>query len=223
MTVWQVRPYGAADRGALHRIAADTAFFGDPVERFLPDRRLFLDAFYAYYTDREPAHSWVACAAGEVVGFVVGAVDTAAQQRSWRREILPRVAWRALRGRYHLGWATWRYTARVARAALRGEFAQPDLVAYPAHLHINVDRQWRGQGIGAGLMAAYLGQLRRLGVPGVHLSTTDLNRAACRLYERTGFRLLDARPTTVWAGLVAHPVEHRCYGLRLGAASRQSV
>jgi hypothetical protein len=27
-----VRPYTYADRGFVHRIASDTAFFGDPVE-----------------------------------------------------------------------------------------------------------------------------------------------------------------------------------------------
>jgi ribosomal protein S18 acetylase RimI-like enzyme len=216
VTAWTIRPYDPPDRQALHRIAADTALFGEPVERFLSDRRLFLDAFYVYYTDLEPAHSWVACVEGKVVGFVVGAIDTVRQQRRWRRQVLPRVVWRALRGRYHLGRSTWRYTARVAHAALRGEFAQPNLVAYPAHLHINVDRQWRGRGIGRGLISAYLGQLRRLGVPGVHLGTTDLNRVACRLYEKTGFQLLDARPTSVWSDLVSHPVEHRIYGLRFG-------
>jgi GNAT superfamily N-acetyltransferase len=221
VTAWIVRPYGPADRDALHRIAADTAFFGQAVERILSDRRLFCDAFYAYYTDLESAHSWVACIDGKVVGFVVGAIDTAEQQRRWRREVLPRVAWRALRGAYRLGRSTWQYTARMARAAIRGEFSRPDLVAYPAHLHINVDRQWRGQGIGGGLIAAYLGQLRRLGIPGVHLETTDRNRAACRLYEKAGFQLLDARPTSVWSDLVADPVEHRCYGLRLGKDGRE--
>ena len=49
-----VRPYRQGDRDAVHRIAADTAFFGEPVEAFLDDRRLFCDAFCSYYTDLEP-------------------------------------------------------------------------------------------------------------------------------------------------------------------------
>ncbi len=44
-TALLVRPYEATDREAVHRIAADTAFFGDPIERYLDDRQHFLDLF----------------------------------------------------------------------------------------------------------------------------------------------------------------------------------
>jgi|GEM_PF-6853184 len=40
---------------------------------------------------------------------------------------------------------------------------------------------WRGQGLGRQLLSAYLEQLRALEMPGVHLSTTSLNAAACHL------------------------------------------
>lgn len=36
-----IRPYRQEDREAVYRIAADTAFFGESVEHFLDDRRLF--------------------------------------------------------------------------------------------------------------------------------------------------------------------------------------
>jgi ribosomal protein S18 acetylase RimI-like enzyme len=64
-------------------------------------------------------------------------------------------------------------------------------------------------------MTAYLDQLRELGVPGVFLDTTDINAAACRLYESLGFTLLDKRQTTVWREVIAGPVENRSYGLKL--------
>jgi len=64
-------------------------------------------------------------------------------------------------------------------------------------------------------MEAYLGQLRELRVPGVFLDTTSLNEAACRLYEKMGFRLLDSRPDRFWAKWFGHPVDNRCYGLIL--------
>ena len=211
----EVRPYLHADRPAVHCIAADTAFFGEPVEVFLDDRRLFLESFYDYYTDLEPEHSWVASAGAQVVGFLMGAVNTAAQQRKWRREILPAVTWRALRGRYRLGSLTRRYVFALARAALSGELVHADLSTYPAHLHINVAVRWRGRGLGRCLIQAYLAQLRQLAVPGVHLMTTSLNEAACRLYTGIGFQLLESRRTRTWAHLVDQEVENRCYGLRL--------
>jgi ribosomal protein S18 acetylase RimI-like enzyme len=210
-----VRPYEPADRSAVHRIAADTAFFGQPVEAFLEDRRLFCDLLYRYYTDLEPEHGWVAGEEEEIAGFLMGCVDTAVQQCRWRREILPGVAWRMLRGGYRLGRLTWRYLIASTVAHLRQEAPSVDLAAYPAHLHVNVDARWRGHGLGQRLLAAGLEQLRQLDVPGVHLHTTSMNEAACRLYVKRGFRLLEERRTRLWAHLVDRPVENRCYGLIL--------
>ncbi len=89
---------------------------------------------------------------------------------------------------------------------------------YPAHLHINLIPPARGRGLGMALIQAYLEQLRALNIQGVHLNTTSMNHAAIRLYERTGFRLLDSCPTRIWAGMVNEPVENRLYGLNLSSS-----
>lgn len=210
-----IRPYQPADRQAVFRIGADTAFFGAPIEAYLEDRNAFLDAFYAYYTDLEPEHTWVACAGREVVGFLTGCVDTSVHNRKILRVILPRLTGNLLRGRYHFGKRSWHYFRGMAGSLLRREFTHVDLNTYPAHLHINVEYPWRGNKLGQRLMEAYLGQLRELGVIGVHLDTSSLNEAACRLYEKKGFRLLDARPDRFWTKWFGHPVDNRCYGLKL--------
>jgi ribosomal protein S18 acetylase RimI-like enzyme len=211
-----VRPYTPVDRSDVHRIAADTAFFGDPVEIFLDDRQAFCDAFPTYYTDQEPEHAWVACIKGEVVGFLLGCVETS-QQRAWFRKTLPGMIGNAVRGVYRISKRTLNYTAQITQAALRGEFTHVDLASYPAHLHINLEACSRGLGLGWRLIEAYLGQLRQLGVPGVHLETTSQNQAACHLYRKAGFELLDARPTRLWKRYVPVLVENRCYGLKLGS------
>jgi RimJ/RimL family protein N-acetyltransferase len=145
----------------------------------------------------------------------MGCLDTRRQQRRWLRVILPSTLGRLLTGRYHLGRRTLRYAARLVVSNLRGETPVCDLNVYPAHLHINLPEAYRGLGLGRELMQAYLERLRGLGTPGVHLHTTSVNIAACRLYESLGFALLDRRPTGAWRGLVDQPVENRCYGLEL--------
>jgi ribosomal protein S18 acetylase RimI-like enzyme len=213
----RVRPYGQADRTDVFRIAADTAFLGNPVEAYLDDRRLFCDLFYAYYCDLEPEHGWVACVDTEVVGFVMAAVDTTVQHRRSRLEIWPRVLCDVAGGHYCLRRKTWQYIGGLVRASLSGESVHADLRVYPAHLHVNVDRVWRGQGIGRRLMDACLDQIRSLQMSGIHLHTTNRNEAACRLYEALGFRLLASHRTTLWSRYLASPVVNRCYGLRLAA------
>lgn len=211
-----VRPYHRTDRQAVLDIAANTAFFGEPVEAFLDDRRLFWDAFYRYYTDFESEHAWVACSNDQVVGFLMGCLDTKQQRIRLLREIWPQTIGNLLRGAYRLSTRTWRYVIRAALVALRGEYPRVDLDVYPAHLHLNLEAAWRGLGLGRRLLETYLSYLRRLGIPGVHLETTNLNQVACQLYQSVGFRLIEAKPTRLWAGLVLQPVENRCFGLKLG-------
>ena len=210
-----VRPYREADREAVMRIAADSAAFGEPVEAFLDDRRLFCDAVYRYYVDFEPEHAWVAVVEHDVVGFLVGCTDMARRDRCMATRILPRLAWGLLRGRYRVGRRTWRFALDELGALARREFPPVDLSAVSGASPHNVDAAWRGTGAGRRLMEAYLAQLLSLGVPGVHLRTTSLNTAAVALYTRIGFRLLGARPTRLWAHVTAQPVENRCYGLRI--------
>jgi ribosomal protein S18 acetylase RimI-like enzyme len=214
-----IRPYRASDRTAVFRIAADTAFFGEPVEAFLEDRDLFCDAFYRYYTDLEPEHGWVACVEETVVGFLMGCTDTLRQGRRLAWQILPETLGQILRGRYRIGPLTRRYLLRAGLSALRGEVFQADLKTYPAHLHVNLEASWRGHGLGRRLIETYLDQLRGLAICGVHLHTANLNTAACRLYEQLGFRVIDTRPTRRLAYRLAQPLQNLCYAQRLAPNS----
>ena len=212
-----VRPYQAVDREALFQIGADTAFpeGGAPVEVYMEDRRTFLDSFYAYYTDYEPEHVWVACADHQVVGFLTGCTDTKHRDKITRQKLIPGVVWNVLHRSYKLGPKTWRYTREIIAAGLRGEFPPTDEKRFPTHLHINLAASFRGLGLGRRLMQTYLVQLKELGVTGVHLHTTSLNEAACHLYEASGFRLWAARPTRMWRYLIDRPVENRCYARKI--------
>jgi ribosomal protein S18 acetylase RimI-like enzyme len=193
----RVRPYQPADRAAVLRIAADTAFFGEPVERFMEDRRLQADFFIAYYLDHEPQCAWVAVANDEVVGYLTGSTGARATERGKTATALKAAA--GLVGfRYRVGPLTRRYALRAARAVLAGEYPKIDEHRFPAELHINLTADARGLGLGRALLEACLNQMTALGVPGIHLSTTSRNVAALRLYEKLGFEVLGRKRSTLW-------------------------
>ncbi len=212
---YTIRPYCPDDREAIFRIAGDTAYFGEPIEAYMEDRRLFTDAFYTFYTDYEPEHAWVAVAEDQVVGFLVGCTNLHRYRRVIRLEILPKVIARLWRGYYQIGPKTRRYLWEVFKAFIKGELPGADETVYPAHFHINIASQWRGFGIGKTLIVTYLQQLIESGVPGVYLQTTSQNKAACHLYESMGFRLLGSKRTQMWRWLIQEDIENRCYGRRL--------
>ena len=210
-----IRLYQPADREDVLRIGADTAFFGAPIEKYMEDRQIFSDAFYSYYTDVEPGYSWIAEVDGKAAGFLAGCPDSKAKAGRYIRNVLPALLRSLAHGKYRFGPLTRDYLRRLVGAGFRNEAPHVDFSIYPAHLHINVDAGFRGHGIGRRLMNAYLGQLRGSQITGVHLNTTSLNEAACRMYENMGFHLLDARPTRMWEGIMMEYVENRCYGLKL--------
>lgn len=210
-----VRPYRPHDREAVLQIGADTAFFGAPIETYLDDRRIFMDGFYAYYTDYEPQHAWTAVCGGRVVGFLTGCTDTRAYQRVLLNIMVPRMLARLVRRRYRVGRKTLVYFMRLAQSRLQPGSPTADLERYPAHLHINLLPEARGRGLGERLMQSYLQQLAGLGVGGAHLHTTSYNRAACHLYERLGFELAAARRTRMWHDRVAEAVDERVYTRRV--------
>lgn len=213
--VTTIRHYLPSDQLAVSGISADTAYFGEPVEAFLEDRRLYNDAFIRYYIEYETAYIWVAEAEREIVGFLLGCVDTGQHVRKWRSYILARVLTRAIAGQYRLGKHTANFAMGMLLGELRGKTAKVSLKEYPAHLQIDIQQGYRGEGIGSRLIAAYLEQLRQLNVIGVHLETTSHNAAACHLYEKVGFTLLECHPNRYWTKWFGFEVQNRRYGLKI--------
>lgn len=211
---YRIRPYRPSDRDAVWTLAADNGFFGEPVEAFLDDRHLYSAAFAAYYTDYESERLWVAATDDTVVGYVMGCADSQRRTRVTLTHIIPALVRDLIRGRYRVGRKTLHSGLRELQERLAGRVPRIALAQFPGHLHINVAAAARERGIGRALLETSLAQFWETGVVGVHLVTTDHNRAACHLYESLGFRLLGACQTDRWRGLVADRVQNRVYGIK---------
>ena len=211
-----IRPYRAADRADVRRLACETAVRGTPVDTLFADREVAADVLTRYYTDEEPSSVFVAESDGRVVGYLTGCLDSRryARRMTWR--IVPAAVLRAVRHGmlWHAstrrllqaGWLTWR------RGGLPRTFTAP---AYPAHLHLNVQEGFRGQRIGQSLTERFLQQAASAGVPGVHAAVRGDNAPACRLFERLGFTVLSRHPMVLPAGNAFHVHETVMYGKRL--------
>ena len=201
MSAAVIRSYTAGDRLVVRQICCETADRGDPVERIFPDRELVADLVTRYYTDYEPRTSWVSEEAGGVIGYLTGCLDSRRYQRimSWR--IVPQAVLGALGRGVLVRPATWRVLNDALGTWQRGGLDRRiPLDRYPAHFHINLVRQARGQRVGKALVERFIERVHQQHLPGVHVSVRDDNAAACRFFERLGFTSISRHPVMLPEG-----------------------
>lgn len=184
-----IRPYEPRDRAAVRHICFVTGYMGDPIDWQWRDAPSFADLFTCYYTDAEPESALVAEKGGDVVGYLLGCVD------SRTVSIPPRVAARHLLRRgllFRPGTAPvlWRAIADLAVDAAHRRLPTLAVIdeRWPAHLHIDLLPAGRGHGAGSALVNRWLDHLRMLGVAGCHAETWAENHDAIAFFEAVGFR-----------------------------------
>ncbi|MBC6457718.1 GNAT family N-acetyltransferase [Actinomadura sp. HBU206391] len=191
-----VRPYRPEDRAALYDICVRTAHEGGDSRHIYPDPDLMPSIFAAPYAELEPELTFVLDDGQRAVGYILGTADTVAFVKRYRDSWLPTLVERypALTGPPRTP-----SEAMIALMHNPERMVVPELAAYPAHLHIDLLPDFQRQGHGRTLMDAFLGALRRAGVPAVHLGMVPTNTAARAFYDRVGFHeipVTDPGPVT---------------------------
>jgi hypothetical protein len=188
---------------AIHALCCLTGNNGRPIntERWDFFPRLWIDP----YAKLHPEWTYVAQVKGAVVAYLTGCPDTVRFSRNklfyctlplLMETVLPRYrrnpdARRLFRQALGLEKNAEQCFTRDIRLEIKRK--------YPAHLHINVDADFRGRGAGRRLIETYACDLRASGIPGVHLYCGPDPVA---FYLRVGFQRLGSvtfRGTQVYA------------------------
>lgn len=204
-----IRPYRPDDRDALADVCVRTAELGGDARGLYRDDELMATLFAEPYAVLEPDLAFVVDDGDRVVGYVVGTADTPEFVRRFAAEWLPRV-----QGRYPaptLGVDGPQTPDEVMLDLLHRpeRMLHPDLVGYPAHLHIDLLPSHQRAGYGRELMAALLTALHRKGVARVHLGMVTANTPARAFYDRLGFHVIpvtDPGPLTYLGRDTAEPL-----------------
>ncbi|MFC7788966.1 GNAT family N-acetyltransferase [Microbacterium sp. MAHUQ-60] len=195
----RIRPYRPSDREAMYDVCVKTADAGADATGLFEDDRLWGDIFAVPYVERHPDLAWVVESPdGRTIGYVVSTDDTEAFEAWFRDEWWPRVA-----ARYPRSGETepTRQDGIIDYADRRAPGREPHAAHYPAHLHIDLLPETQGQGLGRRLIETLFAELRRRGVPGLHLGMNPQNTGAGAFYERIGMHRLDSGPDTTMYGV----------------------
>jgi ribosomal protein S18 acetylase RimI-like enzyme len=168
----------------------------------------------SYYPDYEPESLFIAQTAGQVVGALLGAVDTYQFENIYRKKIKPCLLMRTLAWKYGSpGWLP---------AILKTEWAEREVRAptvdrsqYPAHLHIGVLPEWRRKGIGTELMNNFIEYLKINRIPGFHLYASSHHPMGIAFYEKLGLEKLGQFHWRLHDGFEWRDVIETIYGIQL--------
>lgn len=210
----KIRKFESRDTQAVRKISFDTAFMGEPAAAFFEGEALFSEALTLYFTGYEPQSCFVAEADSQVIGCLIGAKDKALSEKVFGKKIAPGLFCRALREGTLLKKKNIVFFSRCLLDMIMGKFVAPDFnKEYPATLHINISKGFRGRDIGTDLISAYLDYLKKEGVVGVHLAT--MSDSAANFFSRLGFNLLHKSSRSYFRHILRKDVPLYIYGRKL--------
>lgn len=209
-----IRKFSPSDRNRVREISCETSFLGAPRKDIFADDELLADALTGYFTDYEPESCFVALVNREVVGYLIGSKDVNNMGRVFSLKIMPGLLAKAIKRNTLLGKVNLRFLFYYLSSLSKREFSMPDFSReFPGALHINIDQDHRGRGIGRLLIENYLGYLREEKVPGVHFGS--LSEGAKIFFTKMGFQILFQGKRSYLKPYLGKEVNFYLFGKRL--------
>jgi len=179
----RIRKAVAGDEGRFFDICRMTAAAGQDASAEYSSPRLPGLIWAVPYLRFQPDCAFVLEAEGQAVGYVIGTPDSAGFAARLEAEWWPAVR------REVAGLVPARARDAGALERISGPSQKDDglLAGYPAHMHINILPGRQGGGWGRRMIETQLGNLRALGVTGVHLGVDPANARAAGFYRHLGF------------------------------------
>jgi ribosomal protein S18 acetylase RimI-like enzyme len=187
-----IRPATKADEAALSNVCLLTANAGTSAKHLHTDPALPGLIYSLPYVNLESTWCFVLVDDGEVVGYVLGAIDTRKFEESAETKW-----WPLLKARYgpllqdqnaELTTADRKYINTIM-AFPRASDAQ--IAFAPAHLHINILPSHQRRGWGRKLIGRAVEYLKENKVQSVWLGMDTRNTEAAMFYGRLGFRKVE--------------------------------
>ena len=209
-----IRKYMPGDRSRVRQIAWDTAFIGRPASAFFEDQDVLEDFLTFYFTDHEPGSCFVAESGNEIVGYLLGCLDSGKLDRVSAVSVFPRFLIKMIARNTFFRLKNIRCGWHMLVSFFKKELSAPDFSReYPAAMHINIQDGFRRSGVGSKLMAAYLAYLKEHHISGVRLAT--YSPAAGEFFKKAGFTLLFKKQRTYFKYILCSELNVYIYAQKL--------
>lgn len=177
-----------ADLPALLEVCLKTADSGKDGSNLYNLKEIVGDIYVSPYVLHQPKFSYSLEVNNNVVGYVLGALDTNEFESTLHREY-----WEDLKAKYKNTPSNVTKSDKLLLDQLNKiGYTRADIVkTYPSHLHIDIVESGQGNGYGKIMIKHMLAQLKKAGSTGVHLHVSSKNFRAQEFYKKLNFTLFD--------------------------------
>jgi len=181
-----IRSFKESDLPALYEICLKTGDSGKDASSIYKDPKLLGHFYAAPYAILKTKLVYILAKDDVPIGYIIGTDDSQEFFRITEEKWFPQ-----LRRQYSLPNGTDNSPdARIIRLIHKGHVPRPELLSYPAHLHIDILPEGQGKGMGRKLIEVFKNKLIEMNVTALHLEVGKRNTDAIKFYEKVGFNLI---------------------------------
>jgi ribosomal protein S18 acetylase RimI-like enzyme len=207
------------DEHQMRELVFNNAFLGRPFDAICPCKQWFSDVVLAPYIKHEPENIHVAIdkASGRLIGYLTGALGgeqfEKLQYDMVRRQVI------SLAVSLTMPWTLFDQSSRlfVAHVIFTGQKERPVHPHSGVHWHFQVDREFRGKGIGSRLLQRFTADAINADFNLIWAEVSSYPQKPPEYFENRGWSVYDAKSTEIFGDHVDFPVQTLCITKSLSA------
>jgi ribosomal protein S18 acetylase RimI-like enzyme len=209
----------ADDEQQMRELVFNNAFLGRPFDAICPCKEWFGDVVLGPYIKLQPDNVHVAVhkPSGRLIGYLTGSLGGKQFEKDQYERVRRQVV--SLAVKLSIPWSFFDHASRsfATHVIFKGESERPDHPQSGAHWHFQVDKDFRGQGVGSMLLQRFTNDALEAGFESIWAEVMAYDEKPPEYFEALGWEIYDAKPTTIFGDLVDFPVQTLCVTKPLSA------
>lgn len=205
------RPDGD-DEQQMRKLVFDNAFLGQPFDVICPCEQWFCDVVLTPYIryQSENIHVAIHKSSGRLIGYLTGSMGGSKFEKlqyNWvRRKVL------SLAVSLTMPWTFFNQSSRLfaTHVIFKGESERPSHPQSDVHWHFQVDKEFRGQGVGTILLRRFIRDAIEADFTTIWAEVMAYPEKLPQYFEDRGWSIYDKKPTLVFGHQIDFPVEILC-------------
>jgi ribosomal protein S18 acetylase RimI-like enzyme len=203
---------GDEDERQMRDLVFNNAFLGQPFDVICPCKEWFRNVVLVPYIKHQPENIHVAIhkPSGRLIGYLTGSMGGQRFEKTQYNWVRKQVM--SLAVSLTMPWTFFDQSSRLfaAHVIFKGESERPSHPHSGVHWHFQVDKEFRGQGIGTKLLQRFVTDAAKAEFPLIWAEVMAYTQKPRAYFEDRGWSIYDAKPTMIFADHVDFPVEVLC-------------